>query len=236
MSFHSDKCITIRFTRKRHPIIYQYQLHNHTLSTQTNAKYLGVTFSADLRWNTHIKNITTQANQTLSLVRRNIRIGSPTIKQRAYQALVCPKLEYAAAVWDPHTQTNTKLLESVQRRAARWTMSRYHNTSSVTAMLEHLGWRSLQNRRIDIRLCLMFKIVNRLVAINHLENIPHRALHMRLNHNLTHIPILTTKDVYRYSFLPNTIMSWNALPASVVAAPSIDAFRSKVSAVAHLRP
>ena len=81
MSFHPDKCITIRFTRKRHPIIHQYQLHNHTLSTQTNAKYLGVTFSADLRWNTHIKNITTQANRTLGLVHRNSRIGSPTIKQ-----------------------------------------------------------------------------------------------------------------------------------------------------------
>ena len=88
MSFHPDKCITIRFTRKRHPIIHQYQLHNHTLPTHTNDKYLGVTFSVDLRWSTHIQNITTQANRTLGLVRRNIGIGSPTIKQRAYQALV----------------------------------------------------------------------------------------------------------------------------------------------------
>ena len=33
--------------------------------------------------------------------------------------IVRPQLEYAAAVWDPHTKGKTKQVEKVQRRAAR---------------------------------------------------------------------------------------------------------------------
>jgi hypothetical protein len=39
------------------------------------------------------------------------------------------------------------ILESVQRRAARYVTKRYHNTSSVTSMLNDLNWNTLENRR-----------------------------------------------------------------------------------------
>ena len=53
----------------------------------------------------------------------------------------------------------------VQRRAARWTLSRYSAYDSVTSMLGELGWRSLDDRRTDARLCLFYKIVHGLVAV-----------------------------------------------------------------------
>ena len=53
----------------------------------------------------------------------------------------------------------------VQRRAARWTLSRYSAYDSVTSMLGELGWRSLEDRRTDARLCLFYKIVHGLVAV-----------------------------------------------------------------------
>jgi hypothetical protein len=43
-------------------------------------------------------------------------------------------------------------IERVQRRAARFVTNKYRNTFSVGNMLQHLEWRSLQDRRKDSRL------------------------------------------------------------------------------------
>ena len=66
----------------------------------------------------------------------------------------------------PYTATNIQQLESVQRRAARFTMSRYRRTSSVGAMLEELNWEPLASRRRTARLVLFHKIHYGLVAVN----------------------------------------------------------------------
>ena len=63
-------------------------------------------------------------------------------------------------------------LEMVQMRTARWVTGRYHNTSSVSDMLRGLDWRSLQQRRVDSRLTILYKIRNHLVAID--ENLYYR--------------------------------------------------------------
>jgi hypothetical protein len=46
-----------------------------------------------------------------------------------------------------HILKNKSEVEKVQRRAARYTTGRFHNTSSVTSMLDHLEWNSLETRR-----------------------------------------------------------------------------------------
>ena len=75
----------------------------------------------------------------LGLLRRNLlRIASKAVKTQAYKTSVRLHLEYAFAMWDPHTQVDVRRLVSVQRRAARYVCNRWHNTSSVSAMLNEL--------------------------------------------------------------------------------------------------
>ena len=75
-------------------------------------------------------------------------------------------MEYCSSVWDPHTKQECTTLEKVQRRAARWVTGRFHNTSSVTEMLNDLGRRDLAQRRVVGRLCMMYKITHGLVDIS----------------------------------------------------------------------
>ena len=85
MEFNTDKCHVLRVTRKRDPLIQNYTLHGKILETVDSAKYLGVTLTSDLRWNSHISHITNKGNQTLGFLRRNLRINSPTLKSIAYE-------------------------------------------------------------------------------------------------------------------------------------------------------
>ena len=57
-------------------------------------------------------------------------------------------------------------LEMAQRRAARWVTGRYHNTSNASDMLRGLDLRSLEQRRVDSRLAILYTIRKHLVAID----------------------------------------------------------------------
>jgi len=154
MEFHPDKCEILSITRKKQPSIYPHQLHGHHLKQCDSAKYFGVNISKDMRWTKHIDTITAKANSKLGFIKRNININNRTVKDQAYKSLVRPILEYSQSVWDPYTATDIQQLESVQRRATRFTMSRYRRTSSVGAMLEDLNWEPLISRRRTARLVL----------------------------------------------------------------------------------
>ena len=56
-------------------------------------------------------------------------------------------------------------IEIVQRWAARWVLGDYSPYSSVSDMLDKLGWRTLEQRRSDSRLVLFYKILHCYVAV-----------------------------------------------------------------------
>ena len=134
-------------------------------------------------------------------------------------------MEYSAAVWDPYTQANINKLEMIQRRAARWVLNRYHNTSSVSGMLAHLEWPTLQLRRSEARLCLMYKMVHGLVAINVGQYTTPVQRPTRHTHPYSLIQIPSRTEAYRMAFFPRTIVEWNLLPSEVVAAPILETFK-----------
>ena len=155
MAFHPDKCNVLSITRNKTPVKHTYTLYGHQLEHADKAQYLGVTIQSDLKWDSHINNITTKANKTLGFLRRNINISSTKVKEHAYKSLIRPSLECACSVWDPYTKENITQLEQVQHRDARYVTNCYNNTSSVSNMIEHLNWRILAYRRSDARLVML---------------------------------------------------------------------------------
>ena len=121
--------------------------------------------TAELGWSTHIDIISNKANSTLGFLRRNLKYCPRGLKETAYMSLVRSKLEYCASIWDPRLTKDIDKIKRINRRAARFISNDYRWHSSVTSMLQDLGWRNLASRRKDTRLALFYKIVNQLVAV-----------------------------------------------------------------------
>ena len=90
-------------------------------------------------------------------------------------------------------------IEQVQRRAAHWTVSNFDRQASVTKIVQDLGWRTMDQRRADARLCLFFKIVHGLVAVPLPDYIQHSNRISRYCHSMTFRQVSTSTDYYKYS-------------------------------------
>ena len=102
MRFQPVKCNMIQPTRKPIKKIHaSYTLEGTNLENVESIKYLGVTITSDLRWNTHVSNVCTKANRSLGFLRRHLYSCPQEVKEAAYKGLVRPVLDYGSSVWDP---------------------------------------------------------------------------------------------------------------------------------------
>ena len=235
MDFNPSKCCVMRITRNRTPKTAPYFLRGHQLEVVKEAKYLGVTLSADLSWTPHVNHTASAANKTLGFLRRNLRNAPTELRAKSYNVLVRPKLEYASVVWSPHKATDKANLEKVQRRAARFATGRYRNRSSVTDMLEQLHWEPLEQRRLKARATMAFRIQHQMVSIPAESLFPASPLQpdRRRTRSYSHaIPVPAARtDYLKHSFFFRVPVIWNSLPPDVVSTDSLDIFRSRLAVV-----
>ena len=69
-------------------------------------------------------------------------------------------------LWDPREKVDINKIEMVQRKGTLFVKQRYHSISSVIDLLEEREWKSLETRRKESRLTMMYKIVNQQVVID----------------------------------------------------------------------
>ena len=120
----------------------------------------------------------------------------------------------------------------VQRRAARFVMNRYHNTSSVSSMLDTLGWESLMERRAKFSVTLMYKIVHSHVAIHTQPHFTPAYSNTRTQHThkfLVQSQVQGRTDYHNNSYFVRVIPLWNLLPATIAEVPSLDAFKARLA-------
>ena len=225
MNFNIKKCAILSITRKRKPRIYQYLLLNEVIPRVDQYKYLGVTITADLRWEKHCQTIRHKASRTLGLLRRTLPSCSSEVKSKAYTALVRPQLEYGSEAWNPHNVTTINGLEKIQKTAARFVCSDYRKSTSSESLISSLKWDSLHTRRLLAQCTLFYKIQYQQVAVPFPAVVLPAAYHGRYDHNLKYTVPAATMDIFKFSFFPRVIKIWNHLPSHAVNIQGTDNFK-----------
>ena len=83
MGFNTAKCFVMRITHN----LNQYTMGDHIFQEVKSHPYLGVELSSDMSWNKHINQISTKANRTLGLLRRNLSCCDRSTKSTAYPGI-----------------------------------------------------------------------------------------------------------------------------------------------------
>ena len=212
--------------------------------------YLGVTISNDLKWETHIVNITKKANSSLAFLGRNLRRCPVPCRKAAYLSLVRSKLEYGSVVWDPYLKKDINRLEQTQRQAARFISGDYKSREQgcVTNMLENLELLSLQERRQQARLMFLFNVAGGMVsAMSPGDFLTPRRKSRRIHAKkftdyISSNPVQTqaiensrcfnllkaNTEQYKNSFFGRSIIEWNNLSDPAVHAETVEAFRASL--------
>ena len=155
----------------------------------------------------------------MGTIQHNLWNCSKNVKEIAYTSLVRPKLEYESAAWDPFLKKDISALERVQRKAARFCSQHYNSYANVTDMIKDLGFSTLETRRREFRLTLMYKLTHGLIDIDSRKyfNSSPRESHEGKTINLNFVCHMEVRTFLNFRFFfPRTIADWNRLPEAIV--------------------
>ena len=156
---------------------------------------------------------------------RNFSVLTKDILLPLYLSLVRPILDYGAQVWSPYLARDIQAIERVQRRATKLVPDLAQLPYETRC--ERLGLQTLKERRLRGDMIETFKL------LHGYEDIHYTKFFQRCTDNLRgHSMKLKKPSHWRTTMKANwfairVINPWNALPESVVTAPTIATFKAR---------
>ena len=188
---------------------------------------MGVTLENNFTWSSHITKIAAKGSKCVGIMRRVSRDLPRSSLERLYLTMVRPILEYGGILFDGCPDTYLKKLDKVQREAALICTGAYRHTKTKNLMAE-LGWDSLQLRRANQKLCLMFKIQRKVAPPYLIESCP-PLVGAISNYDLRNAENISLppgkKTGYSNSYMPSAIRMWNKLHPDTKGRGSLDSFK-----------
>ena len=108
--------ISRKINKPYHPPIY---MENAEIKEVSAHKHLGIFFSNDCSWHTHIDYIKEKAWKRINVMRKLKFVLDWKALETIYLSFVRPILEYGNTIWDNCTQYEKRELDKIQHEAAR---------------------------------------------------------------------------------------------------------------------
>ena len=204
-----------------------FSMSGTKLNESFEIKDLGVTFDSKLSFTSHIDAILAKAKQRLYLLKKSFSSCDDRALILAFKVYVVPLLEYCSPVWSPSFVTDIVRLESVQRSFTK--SLKMCNSLTYSDRLLKCDLFSLERRRLNADLTLLFKIINKLVLINLGDSIK-PLISVTRGHSKRFIIPTARINTRLHFFVNRSIKVWNCLREETVCSDSVLGFKKLVNA------
>ena len=146
-----------------------------------------------------------------------------------FKSMVRPIVEYANAVWAPHTQKNSKPIENIQRhftKKIQGLKEKSYKERLTILKLPSLSYRRLRGDLIEVYK-MVHKIYDPITTNKLLTRIPESSI-TRKSNSLNLVKKGTNKNPYKFFFTNRIINIWNDLPEHVVNAKNLNILKNKI--------
>ena len=203
-------------------MVYMYSINSIPLLRVTDIVDLGVKFSQDVSFSSHITTMCNKARRKASIILNCFKSKNKDILFRAFNVFVRPTLDYCSNLWSPYRKYEIDLVESVQKRFTKRLYGM--NGLQYPERLQMLGAESLELRRLKADLCMYYKIIAKLVDLPAQEFFLFKQGITRNNGACVYKNSFRF-NAERYFFKNRCISSWNSLPTNAVNASSVNVFK-----------
>ena len=150
--------ISHKLNKPLHQTLY---MQNQQINEVDTHKHLGLYFSNDGHWHDQIQYIKDKAWGRINVMQKlKFKLDRKSF-EIIYTAFIRPLLEYGDIVWDNCAQYEKDERENIQHEAARIATGATRLVS-LNSLYNEIKWESLQKRRNDHKLSLLYKMKNNL--------------------------------------------------------------------------
>lgn len=176
LDLNPSKCSIVTFSRKRSPILANYELKGQILPRCDGVRDLGVYHDSKLLFDTHIEQVVAKASKALGFV---MRISKCFKKGKTFKILYCAfvrsHLEYASQIWNPRYDKYIDRLEGVQKRFIRilcYRLNIPYRSENYINLCKKFHLQPLVNRRRLADCSFLLKLLsNEIDCPNLLQNL-----------------------------------------------------------------
>ena len=231
MPFNQDKCKVLHIGHANQA--FQYEMDGVPLGSTSLEKDLGISIDSELKFREQASSAVAKATKILAVIRRSFALMDKVTLPMLYKSLVRPHLEYGNLIWGPFNRADQRIIERVQRRATRLVES--IRKEPYEERLRILELPSLYYRRRRGDMICTYQLFH-----GGIDADPRSFFTLAEGYTRGH-PFKIQKSpavsrVRRSSFAIRVVNDWNSLPAEVVCAPSVNAFKARLDVHwAHIR-
>jgi len=126
MSFGKFQAISVG--RKTKDSNIDFNIDNFTIQCDEEVILLGVTIDFRLNFDKHVSNICKKASRQLNVLKRIGKYSCKLGKLNIYYSFILSNFNYCPLTWHFCSETNTKKVENIQKRALRFIYNDYSSS------------------------------------------------------------------------------------------------------------
>ena len=213
MAFNVSKCKILHMGKNN--MSHKYRIGGVEVPNHQEERDIGVIIHDSLKPSRQCAESARKANAVLGQLTRSFHYRDRHIFKRLYVQQVRPLLEFCTPAWSPWTAVDKEVIEKVQKRFTN--MVSGLNGRTYRDKLDELGLLTLENRRLQLDLVQVYKIIHNLDNVqcdtwfNLVGDNP--VTNTKQNNNPVNKKTRLVKlDVFRQFFSNQVVEHWNALP------------------------